>query len=79
MLVNLLLKENAGLMYCVMHRRNNYERLDILLNMAMTNAPANQQQSIIAKLKDPNSHYLPINTYDFIRIKHLYKTHFINN
>lgn len=44
-------------------RRNNYERLDILLDAAITSAAPEQQQSIKAKLKDPNSHYLPINTF----------------
>jgi hypothetical protein len=57
-------------------RRNNYERLDLLLNMAMTNAPANQQQSILAKLKDPNSHYLPINIYDLYTNKALVQNPF---
>jgi hypothetical protein len=57
-------------------RRNNYERLDLLLNMAMTNAPANQQQSILAKLKDPNSHYLPINEYDLYTNKALVQNPF---
>ncbi|WP_281637064.1 RagB/SusD family nutrient uptake outer membrane protein [Flavobacterium marginilacus] len=42
-------------------RRNNYARKDILINAAVENAPADQQQSIIAKLQDPNSHYLPVN------------------
>ncbi len=52
-------------------RRNNYERLDIITNAAIASAPANQQQSIIAKLKDPNSHYLPINTYELYTNKAL--------
>lgn len=42
-------------------RRNNYDRLDVLISAAISSAPANQQQSIIAKLQDSNSHYLPIN------------------
>jgi len=57
-------------------KRNNYERLDLLLNMALTNAPANQQQSILAKLKDPNSHYLPINEYDLYTNKALVQNPF---
>ncbi len=57
-------------------KRNNYERLDLLLNMAMTNAPANQQQSILAKLKDPNSHYLPINEYELYTNKALVQNPF---
>ena len=44
--------------------------------MAMTNAPANQQQSILAKLKDPNSHYLPINEYDLYTNKALVQNPF---
>ncbi len=57
-------------------RRNNYERLDILTNAAIASAPANQQQSIIAKLKDPNSHYLPINTYELYTNKALVQNPF---
>jgi starch-binding outer membrane protein, SusD/RagB family len=57
-------------------KRNNYERLDILLNMAVTNAPADQQQSILAKLRDPNSHYLPINIYDLYTNKALVQNPF---
>lgn len=57
-------------------RKNNYERLEILLNMALTNAPANQQQSILAKLRDPNSHYLPINEYDLYTNKALVQNPF---
>jgi starch-binding outer membrane protein, SusD/RagB family len=41
-------------------RRNNYERLDILVAMAVKSAPPERQQSIINKLMDHNSHYLPI-------------------
>jgi starch-binding outer membrane protein, SusD/RagB family len=57
-------------------KRNNYERLDILLNMALTNAPADQQQSIIAKLRDPNSHYLPINDFEIYTNKALVQNPF---
>lgn len=57
-------------------KRNNYARLDLLLNMAMTNAPADQQQSILAKLQDPNSHYLPINEYDLYTNKALVQNPF---
>ena len=41
-------------------RRNNYERLDLLLAAVMENAPADRQQSIVTKYKDVNSHYWPI-------------------
>ncbi|WP_417942322.1 RagB/SusD family nutrient uptake outer membrane protein [Flavobacterium sp. RS13.1] len=57
-------------------RRNNYERLDILIDGAILSAPADQQQSIIAKLKDPNSHYLPINTYELYTNKKLVQNPF---
>ena len=57
-------------------RRNDYARLDLMLNMAIINAPANQQQSILAKIKDPNSHYLPINEYDIYTNKKLVQNPF---
>lgn len=57
-------------------RRNNYARIDILINAAISNAPANQQQTIVAKLKDPNSHYLPINTYELYTNKALVQNPF---
>jgi len=41
-------------------RRNNYQRLDILLDVVSGTVPPNRQQSAIAKFKDFNSHYLPI-------------------
>ena len=45
-------------------RRNNYQRLPILLNMVALSAPSNMQQSAQAKLRDVNSHYLPIYLYE---------------
>lgn len=57
-------------------RRNSYERLDLLISMALISAPANQQQSIIAKLQDPNSHYLPINEYELYTNKALVQNPF---
>lgn len=57
-------------------RKNNYERLDLLLSMAVTNAPADQLQTILAKLQDPNSHYLPINEYDLYTNKKLVQNPF---
>lgn len=57
-------------------RRNNYERLDILIDGAILSAPVDQQQSIIAKLKDSNSHYLPINTYELYTNKALVQNPF---
>ncbi len=57
-------------------KRNNYARLDILINVAVSTAPLNQQQSIIAKLRDTNSHYLPINTYELYTNKALVQNPF---
>ncbi|HSC55485.1 MAG TPA: RagB/SusD family nutrient uptake outer membrane protein [Phnomibacter sp.] len=41
-------------------RRNNYQRLPLLLNMIATSVPSNQQQSAQVKMKDWHAHYLPI-------------------
>ncbi|MBP6459780.1 MAG: RagB/SusD family nutrient uptake outer membrane protein [Crocinitomicaceae bacterium] len=57
-------------------KKNNYERLDILLDMALTNAPPDKQQSILAKLRDPNSHYLPINDFEMYSNKALVQNPF---
>ena len=59
-------------------RKNNYENLDILLGVALRSAPASQQQSILAKLRDPNSHYLPINTFELFTNKALTQNPFYN-
>jgi starch-binding outer membrane protein, SusD/RagB family len=45
-------------------KRNNYARLDFLLNMAAISVPGNRQQSAFSKLRDKNSHYLPIFLYE---------------
>lgn len=45
-------------------KRNNYERIDLLLNMVAGTVPANKQQSAIGKFKDYNSHYFPIYFYE---------------
>ncbi|HEY4064553.1 MAG TPA: RagB/SusD family nutrient uptake outer membrane protein [Puia sp.] len=42
-------------------KRNNYARLDILLDLVTRSVESDRQQSAIAKYKDFNSHYLPIN------------------
>ena len=47
-----------------MAKRNNYQRLDILLNMASISVAPDRQQSAFAKLRDYNSHYLPIFFYE---------------
>jgi hypothetical protein len=57
-------------------RRNNYERLDLIINMALITAPANQQQTIKAKLQDPNSHYMPIHEYELYTNKALVQNPF---
>ena len=57
-------------------RANNYAGLDILINVAVRTAPSNQQQSVIAKLRDYNSHYLPINTYELYTNKALVQNPF---
>ena len=57
-------------------RANNYERLQLLIDLAIYSAPVDKQQSIIAKLKDPNSHYLPINTNELFTNKALVQNPF---
>ena len=42
-------------------KRKNYARLDILLDLVTRSVSSDRQQSAIAKFKDFNSHYLPIN------------------
>lgn len=57
-------------------KKENYAYLNILLGVALQSAPANQQQSIIAKLKDSNSHYLPINENELFTNKALVQNPF---
>ena len=57
-------------------RKDNYAQLDLLIGIALRSAPANQQQSIIAKLKDTNSHYLPINENELYTNKALVQNPF---
>lgn len=45
-------------------KRNNYQRLSILLSMVANTVPPDRQQSAIAKFMDKNSHYLPIYFYE---------------
>ncbi len=45
-------------------KRNNYQRLDLLLTMATISVPPDKQQSALAKLRDKNSHYFPIYYYE---------------
>ncbi|MGG9963165.1 RagB/SusD family nutrient uptake outer membrane protein [Ferruginibacter sp. SUN106] len=57
-------------------RRNNYQRLDLLLDMVAGTVPPNRQQSAIAKFKDKNCHYLPIYTYELTTNKALVQNPF---
>jgi hypothetical protein len=41
-------------------KRNNYQRLSLLLNMVSSSVPANLQQSAQVKMQDKNAHYMPI-------------------
>lgn len=41
-------------------KRNNYQRLSLLLNMVAMSVPSNMQQSAQAKMRDKNAHYFPI-------------------
>jgi hypothetical protein len=52
-------------------KRNNYERLDILLTMVAHAAPPERQQSALNKFKDHNSHYFPIYYYELGTDKNL--------
>lgn len=45
-------------------KRNNYQRLDILLDLVSTTVAPDRQQSAINKFRDKNSHYLPIYFYE---------------
>ncbi|NII25258.1 RagB/SusD family nutrient uptake outer membrane protein [Pseudoflavitalea sp. X16] len=43
-------------------KRNNYEGMDFLLNMAAISIPQDRLQAALNKLRDKNSHYFPIFT-----------------
>jgi hypothetical protein len=45
-------------------KRNNYQRISLLLNMVATSVPSNLQQAAQAKMQDHNSHYFPIYLYE---------------
>ncbi len=57
-------------------RRNNYQRLDLLLDVVAGTVPANRQQSAIAKMRDKNCHYLPIFNYELTTNKALVQNPF---
>lgn len=45
-------------------KRNNYQNINLLLQMVANTVPPDRQQSAIAKFKDKNSHYFPIYYYE---------------
>lgn len=45
-------------------RRDNYARLDLILNIVSTTALPENQQAAIVKLRDKRSHYFPIFLYE---------------
>jgi starch-binding outer membrane protein, SusD/RagB family len=45
-------------------KRDNYARIDLLLNMVSISVAPDRQQSAIAKYQDHNSHYFPIYDYE---------------
>jgi len=57
-------------------KRNNYERIDLLINMVTKSAPAARQQTIINKYRDHNSHYFPIYTFELQTNKNLVQNSF---
>jgi hypothetical protein len=57
-------------------KRNNYERLDILLDVVANTVTPDRQQSAIAKYKDKNSHYFPIYFYELTTDKQLVQNPF---
>ncbi len=57
-------------------KRNNYKRIDLLLNMVSKTVPPDRQQSAIGKIKDVNSHYLPIYLYELQTDKNLVQNPF---
>jgi hypothetical protein len=52
-------------------KRNNYARLNLMLEMIARSVPAERQQSAIAKARDKNSHYFPIFDYELQTDKNL--------
>lgn len=57
-------------------RRENYRRLNILLQMVANTVPPDRQQSAIAKFMDKNSHYFPIYYYELQTDKNLVQNPF---
>lgn len=57
-------------------KRDNYQRLDLLLDVVAITVPADRQQQAIAKFRDKNCHYLPIFTYELTTNKALVQNPF---
>jgi tetratricopeptide (TPR) repeat protein len=45
-------------------KRNNYQGITYLMKMAAQSVPSDRQQAALNKLKDKNSHYMPIYLYE---------------
>jgi hypothetical protein len=45
-------------------KRNNYQNLNLLLDMASISLPSDRRQAAFNKLRDKNSHYFPIFFYE---------------
>lgn len=45
-------------------KRNNYKNLQYMITMTAISIPAERQQAAFAKLRDKNSHYMPIALYE---------------
>ncbi len=52
-------------------KRNNYQQLDLMIDIIAENAPVDRQQSIINKYRDVRSHYFPISQYELQSDKNL--------
>ncbi len=57
-------------------KRDNYRRLNILLQMVANTVPPDRQQSAITKFMDKNSHYFPIYYYELQTDKNLVQNPF---
>ena len=57
-------------------KRNNYEMLSLILDVVVTTASPEHQQSALTKLRDVNSHYLPINLNELQTNKQLLQNPF---
>lgn len=60
-------------------KRNNYERLDLLLQVVSRNAPADRQLTILNKYRDTLSHYLPIYSSEIENNPNLVQNPFYEN